>query len=136
MRTAPGTFKNSADKWCWKNCRSCGRCSNKGMMAACAGCPGRFDMDGSRLPDPDDTCRCTEGILQYVKETGQLVQVRFKSNPFAGVVKYQPVDKDEDDWESYLKDVREKKDDENYDPIQFQDGTSTAKWLKSSQGHV
>ena len=46
-----------------------------------------------------------------------MIQVRFKSNPFKGQVKYEKKSEDERDWDSYVKDMQEKMDDSNFNPI-------------------
>lgn len=131
MLTAPGTFKNPADKSCWKMCPSCYRCENKDRLNCGATCSGRLDMDGMRLADVDDYCRCKEGKLQFVTQEGQLIQIKFKSNPYAGTVKYDNIGKDEADWNSYLADTRERLNDPTYDPIQFEGGGSVEDYLKN-----
>lgn len=130
---SPGYYRNPADKWCWEYCTSCGRCSNKGRYAACNGCSGRFDAKGIRDPDIDDYCRCKEGILQWKTQEGRLVQVRFTKNPFSSIIAHEKASQDEADWESYLKDTREKLGDEHWDPIQFDDGSSTTDWARSQK---
>jgi len=42
---------------------------------------------------------------------------RFKTNPFKSKVKYVKKSEDERDWDSYVKDMREKMDDPNWNPI-------------------
>lgn len=42
---------------------------------------------------------------------------RFNSNPYAGSVTYEKKSEDERDWESYLKDMREKMNDPDWNPI-------------------
>jgi hypothetical protein len=42
---------------------------------------------------------------------------RFKTNPFKGEVKYEKKSEDERDWDSYVKDMREKMDDPTFNPI-------------------
>ena len=134
MLTSVGSYENPADKVCWSYCTSCGRCENKGAYSKCGGCSGRYDPQGQRHPDRDDYCRCKQGILQWVTKEGRLTQVQFKSDPFAAVVKYEKIDQDEADWESYLKDTREKLDDEHWDPIKFDDGSSSQAWLDKARG--
>ena len=46
---------------------------------------------------------------------------KFKSNPFAGKVKYLKQSEDERDWDSYVKDMREKMNDPNWNPITIVD---------------
>ena len=132
LLTSPGSYENPADKPCWEYCTSCGRCEKKGT-SACPyrnTCSGRFDPKGVRIAHPDDSCRCKEGVLQWVTQDGKLAQSRFLSNPFSGIVKYEGKTQDEIDWEDYLKDAREKLDDPDWDPIQFTDGRSTQRWFE------
>ena len=44
---------------------------------------------------------------------------RFKSNPFKSQVKYEKKSEDERDWNSYVKDMREKLNDPKWDPITY-----------------
>lgn len=125
MVRAHGTFRNPMDKNCFDMCPSCHRCSNKDRFNCGNTCSGRDDPRGQRQPDIDDLCRCKEGILQWVRDDGRMIGVKMKTSPFAGVVKYDTLSQDEADWESYLKDMREKLDNELYDPIQFTDGSGS-----------
>ena len=134
MIAPKGTYLDPTLKHCWQNCTSCGRCKNKGSRAACNSCSGRVDPEGKKVPCVDDYCRCAEGILQWVTTEGKLLQVRLKSNPYAGTVKYEKQDEDEADWESYVHDMREKYDNPNWDPVQFTDGSSTLDWTKGNRG--
>lgn len=124
-------MQNPSDKHCWSMCSSCYRCSQKGCMSACASCSGRHDPNDRRYPDPDDYCRCAEGILQYKTQNGKLIVKKFYQNPFGGTVKTESASQDETDWQAYLKASREKLDDPNWDPITFYDGTSVDKWFKA-----
>jgi hypothetical protein len=42
---------------------------------------------------------------------------RFKTNPFKGNVRYEKKSEDERDWDSYLKDMRNKMGDPNWNPV-------------------
>lgn len=118
---ANGTYENPADKRCWETCQGCYRCAAKGTRLACRGCSGRFDLHGVTDPIEDDRCRCTEGILQYVKKDATFVQIKYRINPFKGKVLQIEKTEDERDWEAYLNELRERFEDEHYDPIQAQD---------------
>jgi len=132
MQCEPGCYRNPADRQCFEYCTSCGRCRAKGTKFFCSVCSGRFDPEGKRVPCIDDYCRCTQGVLQWVTQEGRLIRVKMRSNPFSGVVKYDKVSDDESDWESYMHDMRERFG-QGYDPIQFDDGTSTDQWLKDQR---
>jgi hypothetical protein len=58
-----------------------------------------------------------------------------QSDPFAAVVKYDNISQDEADWNSYLADTRERIGDPDWDPIQFNDGTSTDKWWSQKRNN-
>ena len=134
MSAPPGTYRDPTELHCFKYCTSCGRCSNKDRYNCGEKCSGRLDKAGCRVPHADDYCRCAQGILQWVTQEGRLVQVRMQSDPFAAVVKYDNISQDEADWNSYLADTREKLDDPNWDPVQFDDGTSTDAWNRKHRG--
>lgn len=116
-----GYYRNPTTRPCWETCQACYRCAAKGTRAACSSCSGRHDIGGTVDPHPDDICRCTEGILQYVKENGKMVQVRYKTNPFKGEVMMKKKTQDERDWEAYLNELRERFDNAFYDPIEVTD---------------
>lgn len=116
---------NPTDKPCWRTCVACYRCAEKGTKPECYRCSGRFDPKHIRDDhDFDDRCRCTEGILQIRiktetgKPNGRLIQTKYPYDPFQGNVKSIPVSQDEQDWESYKKDMRERLDQPDWDPIQ------------------
>jgi hypothetical protein len=117
--TAVGTHKNPSEKPCWIYCGSCGRCGDKGRYTKCNGCSGRYDPNGTTDVDNDDFCDCKNGTLRWKTKSGKLIITKFKSNPFAGEVKYQKKSEDERDWDSYVKDMREKMQDPNWNPISF-----------------
>ena len=117
-----GTYPNPAFKSCWRTCQSCFRCENKmkydSNYNGCRGCSGRFDMYGVTDPHEDDQCRCAEGVLQYVKSTGEFKQVRFKHNPFNVRVKQIEESEDERDFERYVDEKKKKYDMETFQPIE------------------
>lgn len=102
-------------------------------MSACSSCSGRHDPAERRYPDPDDYCRCTEGILQYRTQNGRLIVQKFYQNPFKGSVKTDTKSKDEEEWNSYVNASREKLNNPNWDPISFMDGQSVDKWMKAHE---
>jgi hypothetical protein len=55
--------------------------------------------------------------LRWRTQQGKIVRVQFKSNPFKGKVKYEKKSQDERDWDAYVRDMREKMDDPNFNPI-------------------
>lgn len=117
MTSPKGTYRNPTEKQCWETCQACFRCAAKGTRLECSRCSGRFDLHGITDPHEDDRCRCTEGVLQYVKADSTLVQVKYKSNPFKGSIQRKEKTPDERDWENYVTSLREKFGDENYNPI-------------------
>lgn len=123
-----GTYRDPFTKHCWKTCGSCGRCSNKGSRSECNNCSGRVDEYGQKVPHVDDRCRCTEGILQLVNKDGKMYQIRLQNNPFKGKVTYDQKTEDERDYEAYLRSERERRNDPTWDPVMFDDGTSTQDW--------
>lgn len=56
--------------------------------------------------------------MQLRMKNGQLVQRQYPHNPFTGNVQQEAKTQDEQDYDSYLADMREKLDDPYYDPIQ------------------
>lgn len=115
--TTGNFYKNPVTKDCWTFCPSCNRCQDKGRYSKCQSCSGRYDPKGNIDPHPDDYCDCKNGILRWRTQEGKIVHVRFKSNPFKGKVKYEKKSQDERDWDAYVKDMREKMDDPNFNPI-------------------
>ena len=129
-----GTYRDPFTRHCWKTCGSCGRCENKGSRSQCNGCSGRVDDLGQKVPHIDDRCRCTEGILQLVNKDGKMFQVRMPRNPFAGTVTHEAKSQDEQDYEAYLNEQREKFDNPNWDAVTFDDGGSVQDWSNSRRG--
>lgn len=123
-------WENPSDLPCWDTCLSCFRCENKGQYAQCNRCSGRHDPEGHRDPyHIDDRCRCREGILQYRLKNGHMIQRKFYSDPFAGKVVTDAESQDEQEWNRFVDEQREKLDDPNFDPIQFDDGSSTRDFI-------
>jgi hypothetical protein len=114
---ANGSFKNPAEKDCWRYCTSCSRCGDKGRYTKCNQCSGRFDPKGIIEKHPDDFCDCKNGVLRWRTQEGRIIMTRFKSNPFKGQVKYEQKSEDERDWDSYVNDMREKMNDPTWNPI-------------------
>lgn len=118
---AAGSFKNPAERDCWRYCFSCSRCADKGKYDKCRSCSGRFDPRGVIEHHPDDFCDCRNGVLRWRTQEGRLIITRFKSNPFKGKVNYVKKTQDERDWDSYVNDMREKMDDPTWNPITIVD---------------
>lgn len=112
---------NPSDKSCFALCKSCYRCGDKGRYAKCQTCSGRHDPFEKIPEDPDDFCQCTQGVLRWKTRNGKLIIRRMKNDPFAGQVITQSKTQDERDWENYLVDLRERMDDETYNPIIVED---------------
>lgn len=131
-------WRNPSTLPCWSTCSSCFRCEDKGKYAQCNRCSGRHDTEGQRDPyDHDDRCRCKEGVLQYRLKNGQMIKRNFQSDPFKGKVMTDAQSADERDWESYVNEQRERLNDPDFDPIQFDDGTSTTDFTdKARRGDV
>lgn len=119
--TTKNFYKNPSTKDCWIFCSSCNRCQDKGRYTKCNQCSGRYDPNGSIDPHPEDYCDCKNGVLRWRTQQGKLIMTKFKSNPFAGKVKYLKQSQDERDWDSYVKDMREKMNDPNWNPITIVD---------------
>ena len=112
---------NPVKKDCWTFCSSCNRCQDKGRYTKCGDCSGRYDPNLTTDPDPDDFCDCKNGNLRWKTKQGKLLMTRFKTNPFKGKVTYEKKSEDERDWDSYVKDMREKMGDPNWNPITIVD---------------
>ncbi len=125
MLRAPGTFRSPPTRSCWNWCPSCSRCQDRDRFNCGSICSGRIDEKGQREPHPDDYCRCKEGILQWVRDNGKMLQSHFVTNPFKATFKMQTYDQDEADYDAYVNDMREKYDREDYDPLQFSDGSGS-----------
>lgn len=127
-------WRNPSDLSCFKACTSCFRCEDKGKYAKCNRCSGRHDPEMERDPyDIDDKCRCTEGILQLRTKDGRFIKTKFPHDPFDGNVKTDAVSQDEQDWNDYLYEMRSKYDDPDWDPIQFEDGSSVSNWTEEKR---
>lgn len=126
--------ENPADMPCYKACASCSRCENKGRYAKCHACSGRNDPKLQRDPyDFRDRCRCSEGILQVVTKNGHFIQQKFPHNPYGGSINFDEKSQSERDWETFLAEEREKYG-SDYDPVQFEDGTSTTDHFNKARG--
>lgn len=131
MTYSGSIWRNPSDLSCFKACSSCFRCEDKGKYAKCQRCSGRHDPEMERDPyDPDDACRCSEGVLQLRTKDGRLIKTKFPHNPYKGKVTTDPKTTDEEDWERYLYEMRSKLDDPTWDPIQFEDGSSVTDWTE------
>lgn len=62
--------------------------------------------------------------MQY-RVKGWLIRRRFNTSPFAGTVKTDVETKDEQQWNAYVDDMREMLNDESWDPVTYEDGSST-----------
>lgn len=129
-------YENPSELPCWSTCASCFRCEDKGKYAKCNRCSGRHDPEGRRDPhDIDDRCRCKEGVLQMRLKNGHLIVSPIPHDPFAGAVQQETQTQDEREWLQYLDSQREKMDDPNWDPIQFDDGSGGAsEWADKQRG--
>lgn len=128
-------WRNPSSLSCWEMCPSCFRCANKGKYAACGRCSGRHDTEGIRDPyDIDDQCRCKEGILQLRTKQGVMIQRQFYSDPFGGSVVTDAETDDERQWNQFVTERREALNDPTFDPVRFDDGSSTLDWFKENRG--
>lgn len=109
--------ENPSSKWCWETCSACFRCKNKGRFGQCGDCSGRHDPFLRTEVDEHDYCSCTEGVLRWRAKNGMLIVKRYTKNPFESKILTEAKTEDERDWEAYLKDLREKLDNPNYDPL-------------------
>lgn len=136
MVTVRGTYRNPRDRSCFVGCASCFRCEKR-ASSACPipnGCSGRPDEEGVRVPHPDDLCRCKEGNMQWVTRDGKVLRRRFTSSPFASKVITDSHTQDDRDWNAFVTEKREALNDENWDPLQFHDGTSVTNWTRKHYG--
>lgn len=123
-------MRNPSTKQCWKTCMSCYKCENKGKYSFCDSCSGRHDPEGKWDPyDREQYCDCRNGILRHRLQSGKLITKKFMSNPYGGRVLTDAVSQDEQDWNQFIHEKREQLNDENWDPIQFNDGTSVSAWV-------
>lgn len=136
MLTSQGSYVDPYTKPCWETCQSCGRCTKKGTSACPARdeCSGRFDKYGQRHPHPDDYCRCTSGILQWVTKDGRMTQSRMTGDPFKGTVMHETTSSDERDYNQYVDEMREKLNNPDYDPVRYNDGDSSLAWHQKHLG--
>lgn len=130
-------YRNPSTLPCFSLCSSCFRCEDKGKYEKCNRCSGRHDPLGKKDPyDDRDRCRCREGILQIRLKNGQLMVRQFQSSPYGGEVQTDAESQDERDWNSFISEKREQLDDPTYDPIQFEDGSSTTDWVNDQKKGV
>lgn len=126
---------NPSDKACFEICVACHRCERKGTFAKCATCSGCHDPQERKDPyDIDNKCRCKEGVLQWRHKNGKLIVAQYPHNPFRQGVKTADETQDERDYQAYLKSAREKLNDPHYDPVIYDDNTSTDAWYKQFKG--
>lgn len=116
------------DRDCYVTCTSCFRCADKGRFAKCATCSGRPDPERRRYPDPDDYCRCKEGVLQYKTKEGRLLVAKIPGNPFGSKIESEKETVEERDYNAMVKRMREKTGDPNWDPVRFENGLSAYNW--------
>lgn len=127
-------WENPSTLPCFSTCASCFRCENKGQYDKCNRCSGRHDPEGQRDPyHIDDRCRCSEGILQYRLKNGHMIMRHFHSDPFAGKVVTDAESQDEKEWNAYVDEQREKYNNPDWDPVTFDDGTSTRDFLDQAR---
>lgn len=114
-----GYYANPSHKECFSGCAACFRCSDRYKYAKCNECSGKHDPFGVIDPHPDDWCNCTEGVLRFVTPQGERRLVRYKTNPFKGEVTMLNKTEDEEAWEEYVHDLREKLDDPTWEPVRI-----------------
>lgn len=120
--------RNPSDKQCWAVCSACFQCQDKGKYSKCVSCSGRNDPDGRFYANPDVWCQCREGVMRRELPSGRVIIRQYHTNPFKAKFTSETETQDERDWNEYLKRGREIMDDPYWDPIQFNDGTSTQRW--------
>lgn len=127
------------EKFCFLICSSCYRCEKKGSSACPQpnSCSGHVETDEGHnwdSRDRDDYCRCKEGVLQVRLKNGMMVQRRFQSSPFAAEVKTDAISEDERDWNAYIDEQRELRDDPTFDGLAFDDGsTGVTDWMRNAR---
>lgn len=124
------SIDNPTSKSCWTPCVSCHRCADKGKYDKCSGCSGRYDPARRIYPDPDDFCDCRNGILRWKTQKGQKIVAKIPTNPFESKIQSDRTTQDEKEWQQYLGEQQERFDDETWDPLLFEDGSSTNAWLE------
>lgn len=126
---------DASDRQCFRYCRACHRCEDKGRHPWCWSCTGRIDkLRQYDAYDTDDFCQCSQGVLRWRTKQGRLVIARYPSNPYKGSVQGSHRGQDERDWDQFMAESREKLNDPTWDPIQFSDGTSTWDWSRTLEG--
>jgi hypothetical protein len=127
------------DKHCFAFCTSCMRCDRKGSSACPKpnSCSGHIETEQGHSWDPhdrDDYCRCKEGVLQIRLKAGGLVQRRYLSSPFKADIKTDAVTADERDWNAYIAEQRELRDDPTFDGLMFDDGSrGVTDWMNNAR---
>lgn len=127
---------NPSDRSCFSLCGSCFKCSNKWTRPQCNSCSGRHDPGAVQKFDPHDRqsfCDCRNGVLRHRTQDGRLIIKQFLTNPFKGKVKTDAESQDERDWNQWIAERREALNDEFYDPVQFDDGSSTTDWTAQAR---
>ena len=135
MQAVNGTYENPATKSCFEMCLSCFRCDRR-RSSSCPdfeGCSGVPDKEGMRVPNRDHVCTCREGTMRWVTKQDRLIIRKFTSNPFSGKVTTDAESEDDRDWGQYVKAQQELMQSELYDPLVFDDGTSTSDWEKKAR---
>lgn len=111
---------NPTELPCYAACKACLRCSDKGKYAKCASCSGRYDPELKYDPyDIDNHCDCKNGVLRWRTKEGKLIITPYPSNPFEGAVVKERETQDERDWNAYLHQQREKRNDPSFNPIEI-----------------
>lgn len=129
---AKGTYRNPVERSCFEPCMACSRCEKRSTSACPAPntCSGRPDREGMRDPHPDDLCFCKQGIMRWVTKQDRLIIRKYETNPFKSEVKTDAVTPDEEDWNRYLGEQRELRNDEHWDPVKFNDGSGTTDYFR------
>jgi hypothetical protein len=136
--TAKGTYRDPCTRSCFEPCAACSRCNKRGS-SVCPfpnSCSGRPDREGMREPHPDDLCQCTQGVMRWVTKEGKVIVRKYLRSPFVTEVKTDAVTADEQDWNHYIDEQRELRNDEFWDPVQFTDGTSTTDYYRRNNRGV
>lgn len=123
---------------CFEVCRSCFRCDAKGSRD----CPHPYSCSGHiETPkghkwsddDIDDQCRCKEGVIQVRLKDGRLVRRRYLSSPFETKVMTDAETQDDRDWNAYVDEQRELRDDPFFDPLTFDGHGSVTDWMRNAR---
>lgn len=87
-----------------------------------------------RVPNRDHYCECKEGVMRWVTKKGYLIIRRYESDPFKKNIVTDAKTQDDRDWDAYIQEKREALNDELYDPLSFNDGTSVKVWDDNARG--